>query len=607
VTKTDGVPLFVEELTKMVLESEVYRGTTPVLPLPPLAIPATLQDALMARLDRLAPVREIAQVGAVLGREFSYDLVHAVSRLDESALQQGLHQLVEAELVYQRGLPPHATYIFKHALIQDTAYQSLLKSKRQQLHQQIAHVLVERFPQTVETQPELLAHHYTEAGLKEEAIPYWQKAGQSSVSRSANLEAISHLTKGLELLKTLPDTPEHAQQELTLQITLGTPLMAMQGFAALEVEKTYARALELCRRIGETPQLSHVLFALHLFYVVRGEHKTAHKLAVQLLTLAQRVGDPALLLDAYNALGKTFFFFGEFALAQEHLEQGIALYDPRQHNNIMLHAGVSCQGYAAWVLWFLGYPDQALKRALESLTQARELRHPFIIAVAIHYIAQLYQVRRDIEQTREWAEESVTLAIKQGFVQFLATDAMLRGWALAEQGQEEGIIEMRQNLATFRATGAEFAQPFFLAQLAEVCGNVGQLEEGLNLLAEALAAVDKTGERFYEAELYRLRGELTLQKFSVVSHQLSVTDPRPLTPDPHGEAEACFLKAIAVAKKQQAKSLELRATVSLAHLWQTQGKQHEAHRMLANIYNWFTEGFDTKDLQEAKTLLDELS
>ena len=306
VAKTDGVPLFVEELTKTVVESglliEADGHYELRSPLPPLAIPSTLQDSLMARLDRLAPVKELAQLGATLGREFSYDLLHAVSPLDESSLQQGLRQLVEVELLYQRGLPPQATYLFKHALIQDTAYQSLLKSKRQQYHQQIAQVLEARFSDIKETQPELLAHHYTEAGLIEQAIPYWQRAGQRASQRSAHVEAISHLSKGLDLLKTLPDTPERAQQELTLQIALGAPLQATKGFGAPEVETVYTRARELCQQVGETPQLFPVLWGLWLFYTGRAEHETARELAEQLLSLAQSAQDPALLLQAHHAL-----------------------------------------------------------------------------------------------------------------------------------------------------------------------------------------------------------------------------------------------------------------------------------------------------------------
>jgi class 3 adenylate cyclase/tetratricopeptide (TPR) repeat protein len=331
VAKTDGVPLFVEELTKTVLEQQGRAIHESPLQ---LGIPSTLQDALMARLDRLASVREVAQVGAVLGREFSYELLHAVSLFDEGMLQQGLRQLVEAELIYQRGLPPQATYLFKHALIQDTAYQSLLKSRRQQLHQQIAQMLAERFSETVETQPELLAHHYTEASLIAQAIPYWQRAGERATQRSANVEAISHLTKGLELLKTLPDTLERAQQELTLQIALGTPLMASKGYGASEVEHLYTRARELCRQVSETPQLVPVLWGLTSFYGIKGDVQTATELAEQLMRLAQSLQDPVALLIAHRLRGVHLFFSGESTLARTHLEQGIALYD-RQHHHAL--------------------------------------------------------------------------------------------------------------------------------------------------------------------------------------------------------------------------------------------------------------------------------
>ncbi|MBI3301055.1 MAG: AAA family ATPase [Deltaproteobacteria bacterium] len=325
VTKTDGVPLFVEELTKMVLESGLDVGAPHASPSLPLAIPATLHDSLMARLDRLATAKEVAQLGATLGREFTYELLQAVSLLDEATLQKELAQLVGAELLYQRGLPPQVRYFFKHALIQEAAYQSLLRSTRQQYHKQIAQVLEERFPETMETQPELVAHHYTEGGLVGQAIPYWQKAGQRAVERSGNSEAISHLTKGLELLKTLPDTPERLQQELTLRLTLGEPLLVTKGYAALEVEQTYGRARELCRQVGETPQLFPALGGLWQFYLNRAEYQTVRELGEQLLTLAQNVQDPALLLSAHDALGQTFYLLGEFAQAQPHLEQSIIL------------------------------------------------------------------------------------------------------------------------------------------------------------------------------------------------------------------------------------------------------------------------------------------
>jgi TOMM system kinase/cyclase fusion protein len=609
VAKTDGVPLFVEELTKMVVESgwlKVVNAHYELTgPLPSLAIPATLQDSLMARLDRLATTREIAQVGATLGREFSYELLHAVSPLDEATLQQGLRQLVEAELAYQRGQPPQATYLFKHALIQDTAYQSLLKSTRQHLHRQIAQVLEERFAETKEAQPELLAHHYTEAGLTAQAIPYWHRAGQRATRRSADMEAISHLTKGLELLKTMPDTPERTQQELDLQVVLGLALIATKGWAAPETGEAYLRARELCQQVGETPQLFPVLFGLCAFYLVRAELPTARELGEQLLTLAQSVQDSVLLLEAHRALGNTGFWLGEVASARDHLEQGIALYYPQQHRALAYLSGqdpgVVCLSYVAWVLWYLGYPDQALKRSQEALTLAQELSHPYSLAFALVGAAWLHQCRREAHEAQEQAEAVITLSTEQGFPFSLAMGTILQGWALAAQGQgEEGIAQLRQGLVAYRATGAELRRPYYLALLAEAYGKGGEAEEGLKVLTEALAAVDKNGERMYEAELYRLKGELTLKSIVKTSQNKSQASLG-------SEAEECFLKAIEVARKQQAKSLELRAVMSLSRLWQQQGKKSKAGQILAEIYGWFTEGFDTKDLQEAKALLQELT
>jgi predicted ATPase len=464
VAKTDGVPLFVEELTKMVLESGLLQERDDRYeltgPLPPLAIPTTLHDSLMARLDRLATVKSLAQLGATLGREFSYALLHAVSPWDEATLQRGLHQLVEAELLYQRGLPPQVTYLFKHALIQDAAYQSLLKSTRQQYHQRIAQVLAVQFPEVVETQPELLAQHYTEAGLIAQAIPYWQRAGEHAVERSAYAEAISHLTKGLALLKTLSDTPEHAQQELALHIALGAPLMALKGVSAPEVGSAYARAWELCQHIRGTPELVPVLVGLWRFYLLRGEHRTARTLAEQLLQLAGNIQDPALLLEAHRPLGQTLLELGEFVPARAHLDQAIALYEPQQHRSHVFRYGhdarVACLCQVGKVLWCLGAPDDALQRGHEALTFARELAHPQSLAFALFFTAMLHQFRRERPAVQERVEALIALSTEQGFPYWLAMATILQGWVLAEQGAgEAGIAQMRQGLSAYHAVGSE--------------------------------------------------------------------------------------------------------------------------------------------------------
>src|SRR5262249_46086292 len=464
VTKTDGVPLFVEELTKMVLESgllqereERYELTGP---LPPLAIPATLQDALMARLDQLASAKAVAQLGATLGREFTYGLLRAVAPLDELELWRGLVQLVQAEVLYQRGALPQAIYLFKHALIQETAYQSLLRHTRQQYHQRIAQVFAEQFPDTVATQPELLAHHYTEAGLAEQAVGYWYTAGQHAHERSAHGEAIGHLRKGLELLTTLSDTPEHRQQELALQITLGAALTATKGMAASDVEAAYQRARELCQQVGETPQLFPVLGGLMRFYLVRGECQTARELGEQMLSLAQRVHDPAGLANAHITLGNALLSLREWDAARPHLEQGVAFYTAQQHRSqgflTETHQGVIGLRCLAQVLWSLGYPDQALQRSHEALTLARELAHPASVATALVFAAVVHAHRREWQRTYELAEAALGLAREHGFAFRVAQATIGRGWALVEQGQGEGgLTQMCQGLAALRATGSE--------------------------------------------------------------------------------------------------------------------------------------------------------
>ena len=600
VAKTDGVPLFVEELTKMVLESGLLqeRGERYELlsPLPPLAIPTTLHDSLMARLDRLATVKSLAQLGATLGREFSYALLHAVSPWDEGTLQRGLHQLVQAEFLYQQGLPPQATYLFKHALIQEAAYQSLLRSTRQQYHQRIAHVLEELFPETVETQPELLAHHYTEAGLSATAIPYWLKAGQRASARSAHVEAITHLRQGLAVLTPLPETPARLQQELDLQVALGPALFSTQGNAAPEVEHAYARARELCAQLGDTPQLFPVLRGLMQYYLNRGDLQTASQLGEQLLRLAQAQPDPALRLLAHRQLGTILFNRGEPAAAQTHHTQALALYDPQAHRALAVRYGIDLgvlsHSQLARELWYVGFPEQALQHSQAARTLAQEVAHPLSLVFALVVAATVHQGRREVLAAHERAEAAMTLATDQGFAQWLARGTILHGWALALQGQGEvGLAAMRQGLAAELVTGSALWQPYGLGLLAEAYGAGGHPDEGLAALAEALAVMDTTELRYYAAELYRLKGVLLLQQAVPETAQ----------------AAACFHQALDVARQQQAKSLELRAAMSLARLWQRQGKRAEARELLAPIYGWFTEGFDTADLQEAGALLAELT
>jgi predicted ATPase len=626
VATTDGVPLFVEELTKMVVELGLVKEREGRYelpgPLPSLAIPATLHDSLMARLDRLGSAKQVAQLGAVVGREFAYEVLQAVSPMEEVVLQQGLSQLVDAELLYQRGLPPQARYLFKHGLIQETAYQSLLRSTRRQYHQQIAQVLEERFPETHELHPELVAHHYTEAGRNTQAIPYWQQAGQRAIGRSANVEAIGHLTKGLELLKTLPETLERNQHELTLQLALGAPLLMIKGHTAPEVEHTYRRAQELCQQVGDSLQHFRVLAGLWTSYRSRASLQPARELAEQCFILAQRMQDPVLLQEAHLMLGSTLFYMGELVSARVHLEQGIALYNPQHWRpgafSRVWDPGVGCLSITAWTLWTLGYPDQALTRSHEALTLAQELSHAYGIGMALHFAATLYKWRREAQCVQKLSEETIALSSKQGFVRWLAGGMIKRGWSLAEQGSAgEGIMQLRQGLVTWQAMGGELGLPNILAMLAETYGKGGWAEKGLCALDEALAAVRKNAERHYEAELYRLKGELLLQQAVERDGARTARIETPMVAEAEcvgvthtlprqDEVESCFRHAVEIACHQHAKSLELRAVMSLSRLLHQQGKRAEARQMLAVIYGWFTEGFDTPDLKEAKTLLETL-
>ena len=600
IAKTDGVPLFVEEMTKAILESgslkEVDDHYELTGSLSTLVIPTTLQDSLMARLDRLVTAKAVAQYAAVIGRQFAYALLQAVAQVDAFTLQRELERLVEAEIVYQRGLPPQASYTFKHALIQDAAYQSLLKSTRQQYHQRIAEVLEIQFPETAEAQPELLAHHYTEAGLTEKAVHYWHQAAQRAVERSAHAEAISHFTTGLALLQTLPETLERLHQELNILVTLGSALMATKGYGEREVEHVFHRARELCHQVGDTPQVFRVLQGLWLFYVGRAEYQVARELGEQLFALAQRQQDAASLLSAHLTLGLTLCALGAFVPARTHLEQGIALYDPQHPRSLgrsgLQDGGVVCLCFGAQTLWYLGFPDQARRQSHQGLTLAHHVAHPFSLSFALCFAALVHQLRHEEHAVQAQAEAAITLSCERDFALYVAFGTILRGWALAHQGQaQDGIAQLHQGLTAYRATGTEIGRPYYLALLAEAHGIMGQPAAGLTALTEALTLVDSSGERFYEPELHRLKGALLLQSSS----------------DNATEAESCFQHAISIAQSQQAKSWELRAATSLSRLWQQQGKRDEARQVLADVYGWFTEGFDTADLKDAKALLDELA
>jgi predicted ATPase len=550
----------------------------------------------MARLDRLVTAKAVAQYAAVIGRQFSYALLQVVSQLDEVMLQHELRRLVEAELVYQRGVPPQSTYVFKHALIQDAAYQSLLKSTRQHYHHRIAQVLEAQFSAMAEAQPELLAHHCTEAGLTEKAIGYWETAGQSAVQRSAHVEAIAHLRHGLALLATLPETPQSLRRDVDMLILLGASLIATKGYTAPEVAQTYIRARHLCAHLDDPHQRFPVLRGLWIYYLTCAELQTTDELSAQLLSLAQHVQDAAMLVVAHRVVGATLFQRGAVAEAHAHFTQGIACYDAQQHRASALlygeDAGIICYSLDAWMLWFLGYPDQGKRLNDAAVTLAQQSAHPFSLGFILSFAATFHQMRREVRPAQAYAEAAISLPTDQAFPYWRALGSMLRWWVLAQQGQaREGLAQLHEGLKAFRTMGAELWRPYWLAFLAEAQGTLGEPETGLTVLAEALTLADTTGERWYEPELYRLKGVLLLQQSA----------------DYQTEAASCFAQAITRAQSQQAKAWELRAATSLAKLWQQQGKRTEAYDLLAPVYGWFTEGFDTADLKDAKALLDEVA
>lgn len=597
IERTDGIPLFVEEMTKAVLEAGGELEAMQMAAAPSMAVPASLHASLMERLDRLGPAKELAQTAAAIGREFSHALLAAVVREPEAELGSSLDRLIRAGLLFRKGVPPHAIYLFKHALVQDAAYGTLLRQSRRALHRRIAEILETQFPEAATAQPEVLAQHCAEAGLKEQAVPYLQRAGARALERSAYLEAISHLARGLELLEASPDSTERAQRELELQLALGSALMATRGYAAPEVEQAYVRARALCSHIGLTPQLFPVLHGLYRIYHVRGDLIAAREVGEQLTELGQSLGDQTLLMEAHRALGVPLIWLGEVALARAKLEEGIAIYDAklvRSHAYTYgIDPGVVCLSYAALAWWFLGFADHALDRSQRALALAEELSHPHSRALALVWAAWLRQFRREVPSTQELAQAAIRLCSEHGYPLWRPMGAILHGWALSESGQkpEERIAQMRQGLADLRATGAGLWQPCFLALIAEACSKVNRIDEGLTVLDQALGVVRERAERFYEAELHRLRGELLLR----------------CNPAEISASETCFQTAIAIARNQQARSLELRAATSLARLWIERGERRNAQDLLTGIWGWFTEGFDTLDLKEAKSLLDELT
>ncbi|MHA7685009.1 adenylate/guanylate cyclase domain-containing protein [Cupriavidus sp. PET2-C1] len=601
--QTQGNPFFIEEVVQTLVEEQVLRGERGHYRLEripgKLHIPPTVQGVLAARIDRLRPAEKaLLQTLAVIGKVFPWSLLARVVGQPEDTTKRLLTRLQEGEFIYEQPAFPEVEYSFKHALAQEVTYGLLLSEQRQALHERIAQAIEALFGAQIEEHCSELAHHFSRSGNAPKAVEYLHCAGRQAVQRSADAEAVTHLTMALALLATLPDTPERARHELVIQITLGPAWMATKGFAAPEVEATYTRALALCHQLGETIQLFPALLGLRTFYIVRAELQTARELAEQLLALAEKARDPALLVQARRALAASLFCLGELNPARAQLEEAIALYNPGKHRSHGFFYGLEpgVQGLALVVmdLWLLGYPDQALARSHEALALALTPSHPPDSADALIFAAEVRLFRREVQPVHDLAQALLTLATDYGLPFGSACGTILSGWALAHLGRAaEGVDMIQRGLSAYRATGAELWRTHFLALLAEACTRAGQAKLGLAALAEALALADRTEERVYEAELYRLKGELTLL---VPSYGGQGNNGRP-------DAEVCFLQAIAIARRQGARSLELRAVVALSRLWQQLGKSPDARQMLAECYGWFTEGFDTVDLRAARALL----
>jgi tetratricopeptide (TPR) repeat protein len=554
----------------MVLESGLLEGQ-----LTAVSIPSTLQDSLMARLDRLGTSKHLAQLGAVLGREFSYGLIRAVSPSGEDELQSDLMRLEQAELVFRRGFPPEAIYSFKHSLVQDAAYDSLLKKKRQKVHKGVAYVLEEQYPEVSDNQPELLAHHYAEAGLLDKSIAYYQRAGERANERSANREAISHLTKGLELLATLSDTPEHASRELALQLALGSPLIATKGMSP-EVLRVYSRSREICKQTGESEELVfRATWGLWSHINAHGNFEAAQELADELLQMAQRLNDPSFLLQALHAQWTIDFYSGSAAAAQKHL----AGHDP----------GVCALSLSTLNLWLLGYPDQARKRGHKALALAQELAHTHSLAWSFGFPAMVYAECGDRAKAKEQAKELIALSKEHEFPHWLSLGTAIQGLVLSVDGKHSGAIaKILEAIRLLHESGFHFFLPFELAFLGEICLRAEHAEEGLRALNEEIDRIRQPGRRLYESEFYRLRAELTLMG----------------APEDVSSVETDIRQAIDIARRQNAKSHELRAVMGAYRLVQRQGDDDQARMQLSDLYNSFNEGHDTRDLIEAKALLE---
>jgi class 3 adenylate cyclase/predicted ATPase len=596
VERTDGIPLFIEEMTKAVLEAESEgdaRQTAAAVPISALAVPASLQASLMARLDRLGPAKEVAQTGAVIGREFSHALLAAVVRKPEAELGSALDRLAQSGLLFRQGVPPHATYLFKHALVQDAAYGTLLREQRRALHSRIADTLESQFVEIAENQPELLARHYTEASLIEKAAGLWGKAGQRSLARSALVEAAEQLTRSLDQIATLPATPALRREQIRLQVGLGKALMHTKGYASSDTKASLNQArslIEQAEALGEPLEDPLLPFSiLHGFWVanfVAFNGDAVRELAARFLALAEQQETKAPLMVGHRLMGVSLLFMGDPAEGRTHLDRAVTLYDPAAHRPL------ATLSYRSLARLFLGYPEAALADAVNALKNAREIGHATTLMVALNGTTLTHILCGNYAEATAHVDELVDLAEEKGALLWKAWGMMNQGWLMALAGKASNAVHMTTSAITAcRSTGATLCMPSYLSSLARAYADLGQLEEAWRCVGEALSTIETTKERWFEAEVNRLAGQIALMS---------------LEPDA-AKAEAYFERALALARQQQAKTWELRAAMSMARLWREQGKPQQARDLLAPVYAWFSEGFDTRDLKEAKALLDALA
>ena len=608
IERTDGIPLFVEEMTKAVLEVEgegAAERAVSAVPSAALAVPASLHASLMARLDRLGSAKEMAQVGAAIGREFSHAVVAAVVRKSDSELNSALDRLIAAGLLFRQGVPPHASYLFKHALVQDAAYGTLLREPRRALHARIAEILESQFAEIAENQPELLARHCTEAGLIEKAANLWGKAGLRSLERSALVEAAAQLTRALDQTATLPTTPALRRDQIKLQVALITPLMHLKGHAAPETKAAVERArslIEQAEALGEPLDdpllLFSVLFALWTANAVAFNGDVCRDLAAHFLALAEKQRTIIPLMVGHRIMGVSLTSAGAFAEGLGHYDQAIALYDPIEHGPLAtrfsVDVGVGILCYRSWALWLLGRPDAALADIDHALKHARKIGQAATLMHALALTSSTHIFCGNYAAASALLNELVALADEKSALYWKAWGTVSQGWLLALSGKASDAVQMiTTGINAHRSTGATIYVPMYLSHLMRAYAEVGQFDDAWRCIEEAMRAMEKTKERLWEAEIHRIAGEIALKS----------TELR-LAPE---KAEAYFEKALAVARTQQAKSWELRAAMSVARLWRDQGKVSEARELLAPVYGWFTEGFDTLDLKEAKALLSELA